>query len=708
MLPNCRMRFHGAGHGALAPTLFQAVHQAGCPTAHTLREGTRPLFLRRQVPSDGEPNSIRQTGFGCQTTGGARWGDAVLTRERGDLTMGTNHGRIALGATDDCDDRLPAGGRMSTQPEPPPVPPSAGAPAGFDREFLHSDENFTVIGTGAMGGKARGLAEVKRVLQQACPPGRFADFVVDIPRLAVVATDVFEHFMEHGGLWEIALSDAPDDRIALAFQQAELPPLVVGDLRALVAEVHQPLAVRSSSLLEDTLQHPFAGTYATKMIANNQTDVATRFRHLGEAVKFVWASTFFRDAKSYMRAIGRSARDERMAVIIQEVVGLRHGGRFYPTVAGVIRTYNFYPTGPAQPADGVVSLALGLGKTIVDGGVTWTYAPSYPRHSPPYGSVRDLLHNTQAEFWAVNMGPPPPYDPINEAEYLVKGTLPDAEADGVLKPLVSTYDAESDRVVLGMGRSGPRVLNFAPLLDLQEIPLNQVIEHLACTCKEALQSDVEIEFAVTLAGAESLIPDAEAPRTHRFGMLQMRPMLVAREQVEVTAEELHNPRVLVATERVLGNGILDTLTDIVYIRPEGFEARHTPAIAAELEALNRRLADDGRLYVLIGFGRWGSSDPWLGVPVTWPQISGARVIVEATRPDMNVDPSQGSHFFHNMTSFRVQYLTVSHGGPYAIDWAWLAGLPAECELEHVRHVRAPQALVAKVDGRAGRGVILHA
>jgi hypothetical protein len=592
---------------------------------------------------------------------------------------------------------------MSAQPDNRPAGPSDPVYARFDREFLAGDENFTVIGTGGIGGKARGLARVKRILARACPAGQLADFVVDIPRLAVVGTDVFEQFMEHGGLWEVALSDAPDDRIAHAFQQAELPPLIVGDLRALIAAVHQPLAVRSSSLLEDALQHPFAGTYATKMIANNQADVATRFRRLGEAIKFVWASTFFRDAKRYMRAIGRSCRDERMAVIIQEVVGQRYGARFYPTIAGVIRTYNFYPTGPAQPADGVVSLALGLGKTIVDGGLTWTYSPAFPRHCPPYGSVWDLLHNTQAEFWAVNMGPPPPYDPINEAEYLVRGTLAEAEYDGLLAPLVSTYDAESDRVVLGMGRSGPRVLNFAPLLDLQEISLNAVIAQLAAACKGAVQSDVEIEFAVTLgrAGAERTAP-------HRFGFLQLRPMLVADEQVEVPPEELRSPRALVATERVLGNGVLDTLTDIVYVRPEGFEARNTPAIAAELETLNQRLVDEGRLYILIGFGRWGSSDPWLGVPVTWPQISGARVIVEATRPDMNVDPSQGSHFFHNMTSFRVQYLTVSHCGPYALDWAWLAALPAVHETAHVRHVRAPQALTAKVDGRAGRGVVLHA
>ena len=302
-----------------------------------------------------------------------------------------------------------------------PASEAQGGYPSFDRRFLESDENFTVIGEGALGGKAKGLGFIKRILAQACPAGTFPDVEISIPRLTVIATDVFAEFMERNELHEIARSDAPDDRIAHAFQKAELSPLILGDLRALIAEMHTPLAIRSSSLLEDALSHPFAGTYATKMIPNNQPHVAARFQRLAEAIKFVYASTFFRDAKSYMRAIGHPIADERMAVIIQEVVGQRFGDRFYPTISGVIRTYNFYPTGPGRPADGVVNLALGLGKMIVDGGVTWTYSPAYPRHSPPYGSVHELLKNSQTTFWAVNMGSPPPYDPINEAEYLVQG-----------------------------------------------------------------------------------------------------------------------------------------------------------------------------------------------------------------------------------------------------------------------------------------------
>ena len=585
------------------------------------------------------------------------------------------------------------------------APEARGGYPAFDRKFLESDENFTVIGQGALGGKAKGLGFIKQILAGTCPTGTFPDVEISIPRLAVIATDVFAEFMEHNGLYEIACSDAPDDRIAHAFQKAELSPLILGDLRALIAAMHTPLAIRSSSLLEDALNHPFAGTYATKMIPNNQPDVATRFQRLVEAIKFVYASTFFRDAKSYRRVIGQPDADERMALVVQEVVGRRLGERFYPTISGVIRTYNFYPTGPARPADGVVSLALGLGKMIVDGGVTWTYSPAFPRHSPPYGSVHDLLKNSQTTFWAVNMGAPPPYDPINEAEYLVQGDLSDAEYDDVLRPIASTYSAESDRLIIGTGVSGPRVLNFAPILDLEDVPLNRIIKRISAACKEAVGSDVEIEFAMALDG--TIAQEGEGRPLHRFGFLQLRPTRVADELVEVGENELNGPSVLVATETVLGNGKFENICDVVYVKPEVFEARHTRAIAAELELINRSLASEERTYVLIGFGRWGSSDPWLGIPVTWPQISSARVIVEATLPEMNVDPSQGSHFFHNMTSFRVQYLTVRHSGSYRINWDWLSRLPAIAETEFVRHVRTPGPLRVKVDGRAGRGVILH-
>ena len=580
---------------------------------------------------------------------------------------------------------------MSGQADP-------GAYPRFDRKFFESDEDFTVVGGGELGGKARGLAAVRRILAETCPADGMPDVHVGIPRLTVLATEVFERFMAQNDLYEVALDDLPDDRIAHAFLKGGMPPAVVGDLRALIARVHTPLAVRSSSLLEDALQHPFAGVYATKMIPNNEAAVGDRFRKLTEAIKFVWASTFFRDAKSYMRMIAPKIEDERMAVIIQEVVGERFGERFYPIVSGVVRTYNFYPSGPARPEDGVVNLALGLGKTIVDGGVTWTYSPRFPNHRPPYGSVRELLHNTQTQFWAVSMEPAA-YDPVNEAEYLVQSGLDVAEWDDVLRFTASTYDAGSDRLRLGTGVPGPRVLTFGPILELGDVPLNAVVQRLADRCKEALQADVEIEFALTF--------DRRTGRPARFGFLQVRPMMVARDQIAVDEADLSGARALVASRAVLGNGADETIVDVVYVRPDVFEAKHTRAIAAEIETLNRNLVAEQRPYLLIGFGRWGSSDPWLGIPVTWPQISGARVIVEATLPEMNVDASQGSHFFHNMISFHVLYFTVRHAGPYAVDWDWLDRQPACSETRFLRHVRLNTPLETRVDGREGRGVVLH-
>lgn len=581
---------------------------------------------------------------------------------------------------------------MSRQPDSGIYPP-------FDRRFFESDEDFTVIGGGALGGKALGLASAKRVLQEAWPAGRLRDVRVEVPRLTVLTTDAFEQFMGQNALYEVALSDLPDERIAHAFLQAELPAAYAGDLRALAARVRTPLAVRSSSLLEDALQHPFAGVYATKLIANNQAATGERFRKLLEAIKFVWASTFFRDAKAYMRTIDLPPQDERMAVVIQEVIGEQFNERFYPIVSGVIRTHNYYPSGPGRPEDGVISLALGLGKTIVDGGVVWTYCPRFPGHRPPFASTRALLKNTQTRFWAVRMEAAP-YDPVNEAEQLVQAGLDAAEWDDVLRFTASTYDPGSDRLTPGTGMPGPRVLTFSRILELADIPLNRVAQQLSEHCKAAMQCDVEIEFAASF--------DRFAGLPVRFGFLQVRPMLVARDVVSVAPGDQRSDRTLVASDNVLGNGEDRTLRDVVYVRPTAFEARHTRLIAAELEAINHAFVEAKCPYVLIGFGRWGSSDPWLGIPATWPQLSAARVIVEATLPQMDVDASQGSHFFHNMISFRVLYFTVPQAGAGVIDWEWLERQPAAAETGFLRHVRLEAPLEVRVDGRHGRGVILHA
>lgn len=556
---------------------------------------------------------------------------------------------------------------------------------------------MTRVGPGAIGGKAAGLDLVRREVLADLPPSCTDSFVIDVPRLVVLTTDVFDAFVAQNDLLSLPYADMRDDRIAHAFQQADLPPRWIGDLLALVTHVHQPLAVRSSSLLEDALEHPFAGVYATKMIPNNQQDPDRRFQLLVQAIKFVYASTFFREARAYQRSVGVAVGEEKMAVVVQEVVGGRFGDRFYPHVSGVARSWNAYPTGRATPEEGVVNLALGLGKQIVDGGLSWIYCPAWPSAPPPDAGPADRLRNSQPRFWAVNMGTPPLPDPIRETEYLSEADLATAERDGVLDALVSTYEPGSDRLRPGLQPGGPRLLDFAPILQYDVVPLNDLLRELLARGQRAAGGPVEIEFAVSLPGG------GQRPR---FGFLQMRPMRIVEEAVTVTDEDLADPRVLLAATRALGNGSRDDIADVVYLRPAAFAARLTPRIAAELETFDRRLADEGRPYLLIGFGRWGSSDPWLGVPVAWSQIGGARVIVETTLPDMEPELSQGSHFFHNLISFKVLYLSLWHRAGESVAWDRLDALPARHETELIRHVRLARPLDVRVDGRHGRGVVI--
>jgi len=569
----------------------------------------------------------------------------------------------------------------------------------FDRHFFTGKEKFTLMGKGSLGGKAQGLAYMKDRLERQIKPLFVPEIEVVIPTLTVIATDLYDLFMEENNLYEVAFADVRDDLIAQAFQKAELPAQLVGDLRALISQVHTPLAIRSSSMLEDAMFEPFASVYATKMIPNNQFDTDTRFRKLVEAIKYVYASTFFKDAKNYMQATKHTTANEKMAVIIQEVVGTRHGERFYPHISGVARSYNFYPLGHAKPSDGVIDLALGLGKIIVDDGIGWFYSPAYPQANPPYISIRDLLEQSQTEFWAIYMGPPSQYNPIKETEYMFKFNLGDAERDGTLRFIASTYRPHDDKIVFGVTEKGPRLVDFAPILKLELIPLNKMLQSLLRLCEDTLERMVEVEFAVTL--------DEKRGSPARFGFLQVRPMVVSEAKVDVSTKELMGEKVLVASESALGNGLLDNIQDVIYVKPEKFGPNQTQTIAVQLEDLNSVLVASQTPYLLIGFGRWGSSDPQGGIPVNFGQICGAKAIVESTLPEMNFMLSQGSHFFHNITSFRVFYFSVPHWEKYAIDWNWLGKQKVVRETEFIRHVILPSPLIIKVDGTTSRGVICH-
>jgi hypothetical protein len=563
----------------------------------------------------------------------------------------------------------------------------------FERNFLDPSTPFMTIGSGKIGGKASGLSAIRPFLFEAFKRGEYKGIQIDIPSLVVMRTGVFDWFMEENDLLAVVDEDLSDERIAHTFLNAELPFEVLGDLRSIADQVLTPLAVRSSSLLEDARHEPFAGVYATKMIPNNGSDPDDRFRQLTRAIKFVYASTFTRSAKNYRKATSHLENEEKMAVIIQELVGKRHHTRFYPEISGVARSVNYYPMGGLKPEEGVVSLALGLGKAIVDGQNCWFYAPTRPNAGPPFGSVEDMLQSTQTNFWSVNMGEVTRFDPGSETEFLHLGDLKTAEKDGVLRYLASTYSPLSNRLSAGLGFDGPRALTFAPILVLKEIPLNELIVRLLEICEEVLNTPVEIEFAVTF-------------NPHRFRFLQVRTMESMHTASELPEEDLSSRQVIIESDHAFGQGSLDNIHDVVYTKPENFDLKNTSRMVPELEYLNKKLIEGGRPYLLIVLGRLGTTDPWLGIPIDWGRISGARTVVEATSPNVRVELSQGSHYFHNVISLGVKYFNLPLDSTCTLDWAWLNEQESVEDTEYFRHIYTHNPLLIHVNGRTSRGRIL--
>jgi hypothetical protein len=551
-----------------------------------------------------------------------------------------------------------------------------------------------IYGSGGVGGKASGLISMEERLREG---GDGFPMEVTVPRFSVIGADSFRDFVKRNDLKRYSCSDDPDDRIAMAFIRGEVSPMLAGSLWKYIREVHLPVAVRSSSMLEDDLRTPLAGIYQTKMIPNNQPSDEIRFRKLMEAVKLVWASTYFGDSREFHRGMGTPLHEEAMAVVLQDIVGRRYGDRFYPAVSGVTRTYNFYAFGKSRPEDGVVSLALGLGKTIVDGGMCWAYSPRSPRTPPPFGSAGDMMKNTQNSFWCVNMEKPKEFDPVRETEYMLSCSLKEADYDDTLRLVASTYLPDSDMMVSGTGRDGPRVVNFAPILKDGVIPLNDTLLKVMEACEDAAGSPVEVEFA--MAGPQRGIEPC-------LGILQVRSISAGGDSVDIPAEEMEGPNTVAVSRRALGNGET-TVKHVVYVKPESFSTSITRAIALEIAAANRTMRDQGLEYLLIGFGRWGSTDPWLGIPVTWGHISGARAVLEISGPRMRVELSQGSHFFHNLSSFGVSYLSVNETLDGPVRWDLIeAGSETVHDSGHVRCVRVPEGLRIRIDGRKGLGVIV--
>jgi CheY-like chemotaxis protein len=569
----------------------------------------------------------------------------------------------------------------------------------FDQSTFDATSSVARIGGGSLGGKARGLGFINSLLSNFEIRDRFPDVEISVPPAVVVGTDVFDQFLVSNNLREYALRATDDGEITRRFVAAKrFPRKARAHLGEFLELTPVPLAVRSSTLLEDSQYHPFAGVYATYMIPNNHPNPVVRLNNLISTIKRVYASTFYQSAKEYIKATSYRLEEEKMAVVVQTIVGAGHGSRYYPDVSGVARSYNFYPVPPQKAQDGTVTVALGLGRTIVEGGVALRFCPKYPKHILQFFSAQETLRSCQTEFYALDLAggmlPPTATDDI----LLQKHTLDIAETDQTLQYVGSTYSPENDTVRDGVTANGVRLVTFAPILRHGILPLPEIVELLLELGSSGMGTPVEIEFAARMS----------VPTGHpiEFGLLQIRPLVLSSGLVELTPEEFDPAGLVCRSTRVLGNGVTGDIRDVVFVDSGRFERSKTAEVAAEVSSFNQRLVAERRPYLLIGFGRWGSLDPWLGIPVRWDQISGARAIIEAGFQDIAVEPSQGSHFFHNITSFMVGYFTVTQDSEEGfVDWEWLLRQSPLEAGSYTRHLRFDAPVTVKIDCRRNTGII---
>ena len=574
---------------------------------------------------------------------------------------------------------------------------NSGVVAIYQKDRFDEYSNFARIGDGSLGGKGRGLAFMGAMVKRY-PKLETENFNTNIPKTVVICTDIFDEFMETNELLPVALSDADDETILKYFLRASLPASLIDDLMAFFDVVKSPIAVRSSSLLEDSHYQPFAGIYSTYMIPRLD-DKYEMLRLLSDAIKAVYASVFYRDSKGYMTATSNLIDQEKMAIVLQEVVGNRYNDHFYPTISGVARSLNFYPIGNEKAEDGIANIALGLGKYIVDGGQTLRFSPRHPHSILQMSSMDFALRETQTRFYALDLKNLAEQFSIDDSFNLLRLNLKDADADGTLKYIVSTYDPYDQIIRDGYYPGGRKILSFVNILQHDVFPLAKTLDELLRIGQEEMGRPVEIEFAVNVD-----------PANHdkaTFYLLQIRPIVDNKEIMDEDLTQIENEETILSSTSVLGHGIVTDVQDIIYVKSGAFNSSNNQLIAYEIEKLNRRFTEEEKNYVLVGPGRWGSSDSWLGIPVKWPHISNARVIVECGLENYRVDPSQGTHFFQNLTSFGVGYFTINpFKGDGWFDEAYLNALPAVEDTEYLRHVRFDKPIVIKMDGKKSLGVVL--
>lgn len=588
-----------------------------------------------------------------------------------------------------------------------------GVVAEFDRDKFDSYSHFARIGEGSLGGKGRGLAFLDNIIKRHPELNQFDNAVVTIPRTVVLCTDFFDEFMEKNKLYDIALSDADDSVILEHFLRAQLPDSLIADFFTFFEAVKSPIAVRSSSLLEDSHYQPFAGIYSTYMIPYLD-DKYDMLRMLACAIKGVYASVFYRDSKAYMTATSNVIDQEKMAVILQEVVGNRYDDRFYPTFSGVLRSLNYYPIGDEKAEEGIANLALGLGKYIVDGGQTLRVSPHHPSQVLQMSEMEMALRDTQTRFYALDLSHVGYDFKVDDGFNIQKLRVKEADKDGSLKYIASTFDPYDQIIRDGIYEGGRKVISFCGVLQHGVFPLPELLQMAQKFGADDMRRPVEIEFACNMdstpvaSGEGRGEPGTQNQPTGTLYLLQIRPIVDSKQVLDEDLDAISDEHCLLRSDNSLGHGISEDVVDVVYVKAgKDFSAANNPAIADDIERINRRFLDENKHYVLVGPGRWGSSDHWLGIPVKWPHISAARVIVEAGLENYRVDPSQGTHFFQNLTSFGVGYFTINayiNDGLYRQDL--LDSMPAINETQYVRHVRFEKPLKIMMDGKKQKGVVM--
>ena len=574
-----------------------------------------------------------------------------------------------------------------------------GVIAKFDKSSFDEYQIFSRIGEGSIGGKARGLAFINSIIKNNKLFNKFPDVLITIPRTVVLSTDIFDEFMDQNNLYSIALSDLTDDEILNRFINAELPGHVYQDFYAFLAvSKNYPIAVRSSSKLEDSHYQPFAGIYSTYMIPR-LPDNKQMVKMLSDAIKEVYASVYYKGSKAYMTATANVIDEEKMGIILQEVCGSRHGEIYYPTLSGVARSINYYPIGSEKAEDGIVNIAFGLGKMIVEGGLSLRFSPKYPRKILQLSSPEAALRDSQKEFYALDLNINSFVPSTDDGVNILKIDIKDLENDIALKYIASTYDRNNNVLRDGISFPGKRVITFSNILQHKTFPLAEILSTLLEIGQEEMNNPIEIEFAANLETPHG------TPKI--FDFLQIRPIVHSEEAHNINLDHIKEEETIIYSESALGNGLFKGIYDLVYVKPESFNAVNNKSVAVEIEKINSLFVKQGKGYILIGPGRWGSTDPWLGIPVKWPQISAARIIIESGLKNFRIDPSQGTHFFQNLTSFRVGYFTINpyiKEGYYDVDF--LNKQNAIYEDGFLRHVRFDKPLEIMIDGKKHRGVIL--